>query len=196
MLQPRKIIAADDERDMRDFYRKMLPTLGHEVVFIAGTGEELLEACQANKPDLVITDIRMPGMDGIDAAERIWRDFGVPVVLVSAYHDYELLKRAESDPIFGYLVKPIEEVDLETAICVATKRFQQFNQVRGEAMELRQALADRKIIERAKGIVMRRTGLGEAEAFRKLQKLSWDRNQKLVEVARIVVEGDELMSTK
>src|SRR5205085_9968995 len=118
---------------MRDFYRKMLPMLGHEVIFIAGTGEELLQACQANKPDLIITDIRMPGMDGIEAAERIWRDFGVPVVLVSAYHDYDLLKRAESDPIFGYLVKPIEEVDLETAICVATKRFEQFSQVRGEA---------------------------------------------------------------
>ena len=195
-MQPRRIIAADDERDMRDFYRKMLPTLGHEVVFIAGTGDELLAACEANKPDLVITDIRMPGIDGIEAAERIWRQHGVPSILVSAYHDYDLIERAGSEAIFGYLVKPIEEVDLETTISVATKRFELFEQVRSEAADLRQSLADRKVIERAKGIVMRRTGLSEAEAFRKLQKLSWDRNQKLVEIAKFVIEGDELMSTK
>jgi two-component system, response regulator PdtaR len=195
-MQPRRIVAADDERDMRDFYRKMLPTLGHEVIYIAGTGDELLQACEANKPDLVITDIRMPGIDGIEAAERIWREHGVPSVLVSAYHDYELLERAGSDAIFGYLVKPIEEVDLETSICVATRRFELFEQVRSEAADLRQSLADRKVIERAKGIVMRRTGLTEAEAFRKLQKLSWDRNQKLVEIAKFVIEGDELMSAK
>ena len=196
MLQPKRIIAADDDQIMRDCYRKMLPTLGHEVVFIAGNGDELIMACETTKPDLVITDIRMPGPDGIDAANRIWVEWGIPSVLVSAYHDYELLERAGSDAIFGYLVKPIEEIDLEAAICVATKRFELFVQVRSEASELRQALADRKIIERAKGIVMSRTGLSEAEAFRKLQKLSWDRNQKLVEIARFVIEGDELVSTK
>jgi two-component system, response regulator PdtaR len=194
-MQPRKIIAADDERDMRDFYQKMLPALGHEVLYVAGSGDELISACENRTPDLIITDIRMPGMDGIDAATHLWQRYKVPVLLVSAYHDYELLKRAEGDAVFGYLVKPIEEVDLETAICVAVHRFEQMQQVQGEAEQLRQALADRKLIERAKGIVMKRTGLGEAEAFRKLQKLSWDRNQKLAQVARIIIEGDELMTT-
>jgi two-component system, response regulator PdtaR len=194
-MQPRKIIAADDERDMRDFYQKMLPALGHEVLYVAGTGDELIAACENRTPDLIITDIRMPGMDGIDAANHLWMRYHVPVLLVSAYHDYELLKRAEGDAVFGYLVKPIEEVDLETAISVAVHRHHHILQVHEEAEQLRQALADRKLIERAKGIVMKRTGLGEAEAFRKLQKLSWDRNQKLAQVARIIIEGDELMTT-
>jgi response regulator NasT len=193
LIQCLKIIAADDDPPIRYFYQKILPALGHDLRSVVATGEELIHACQRERPDLVIADIRMPGIDGIEAAERLWVQCNVPVILVSAYHDYELLRRAQADPIFGYLVKPVEESDLEAAICVAMARFDAFGKSLAEIKELRQSLADRKLIERAKGIVMARAKLTEAEAMRKLEKLAYDRGKPLAEIARTVIEGDEIM---
>src|SRR5579871_4010466 len=156
MNQPLKIAVADDEEDMREYFQKILPILGHEVISVAGTGSELVKNCRKNAPDLVITDVKMPDMDGIDAAAEIYRYIAVPVILVSAYHDPELIARAESDHIMAYLVKPIKQADLEPAIALAMRRFSQFQDLRKEAADLRQALADRKIIERAKGVLMKR----------------------------------------
>jgi len=192
-----RIVAADDEPDMRDFYRRMLPEMGHQVVGLASNGRELVDFCAAEKPDLIIADIRMPQLDGIEAAKEIWQQVQVPVILVSSFHDEDLIKRAQDDPILAYLVKPIEEADLETAICIAMSRFERLKTLQKENAELRQTLADRKLIERAKGIVMKRAGMGEAEAFRRLQKISWDRNQKLVEIAQIIITTEEaLMPSK
>ncbi len=150
-----RIAVADDEPDMRDYFRKILPRLGHQVVSAAATGRELLEQCREAKPDLVITDIKMPDMDGIDAAVQMYRERPVPVVLVSAFHDAELIARAEADHILGYLVKPIKQSDLEPTIALAMRRFEQFEALRREAADLRQALEDRKVIERAKGLLMK-----------------------------------------
>jgi response regulator NasT len=110
---------------------------------------------------------------------------------VSAYHDHDLVARAEADHILAYLVKPIKQPDLEPAIALAMRRFEQFQALRREAADLRQSLEDRKIIERAKGILMKRAGLDEDSAFRRLQKLSSDRNLKLVETARMILVTDE-----
>ena len=112
-------------------------------------------------PDLVITDIKMPDMDGIEAAIQIYRDRPVPVILVSAFHDPELIQPCGSGPHPGYLVKPIKQADLEPAIALAMRRFEQFRNAAQEAADLRQALEDRKIIERAKGILMKKAGLDE-----------------------------------
>src|SRR5262245_32372554 len=101
-----RVVFADDEPDMRAYFRKLLPRLGHQVVGEARTGRELVELCKHHQPDLVITDIKMPDMDGIDAASQIYQDRPVPVILVSAFHDAELIARAEADHILGYLVKP------------------------------------------------------------------------------------------
>ena len=193
MIRSLKIIAADDEAPIRYFYQKILPSLGHELTAVVASGEELIQACQRARPDLVIADIRMPGIDGIDAAERLWMLYNVPVVLVSAYHDYDLLQRAQADPIFGYLVKPVEESDLEAAIRVAMSRYGAFQQSIAEIKELRQSLVDRKMIERAKGIVMARAKLSEEQAMRKLEKLAYDRGKPLADIARTVIEGDEIM---
>jgi two-component system, response regulator PdtaR len=146
-----RIAVADDEPDMRDYFRKCLTRLGHQVVAVAENGRELVERCHALRPDLVITDIKMPDMDGIDAATRIYREHPVPVILVSAFHDAALIERAESDHVLGYLVKPIKQADLEPVIALAMRRFEQFQQLQREAADLRQALEDRKVIERAKG---------------------------------------------
>jgi response regulator NasT len=187
-----RIVIADDEQDMRDYFRKLLPRLGHQVVAEAQTGRELVVLCQLHKPDLVITDIKMPDMDGIDAATQIYTERPVPIILVSAYHDAELIARAEADHILGYLVKPIKQTDLAPTIALATRRFEQFEALRKEAADLRQALEDRKVIERAKGILMKRGGLDEQESFRRLQKMASERSQKLVEIARMVVATEQV----
>jgi response regulator NasT len=161
------------------------------VVAVAHNGEDLLAQVRATRPDLVLTDIKMPDMDGIDAAVRLYQEAPLPVILVSAYHDAELIKRAEADHILGYLVKPIKQADLGPAIALAMHRFAQFEELRKEAADLRQALEDRKLIERAKGILMKRAALDEPSAFRRLQKTASDRNLKLVEVARMIVTAEE-----
>jgi two-component system, response regulator PdtaR len=187
MNQALRIVVADDEPDMRDYFRKVLPRLGHTVSAAAENGEQLVDFCRFYRPDLIITDIKMPGMDGIDAAMKIYEERPVPVILVSAYSDAKLIERAEADHIMAYLVKPIKQTDLEPAIGLAMRRFEQFEALRREAADMRQALEDRKIIEQAKGIVMKELGLSEAEAFRRLQKTASAKNLKLIELARLTL---------
>ena len=133
----------------------------------------------------------MPEMDGIDAAVRLYRETAVPVILVSAFHDPGLIERAETDHVMAYLVKPIKQADLEPAIALAMRRFEQFQHLRREANDMRQALEDRKVIERAKGILMKRASLDEPGAFRRLQKTASDKNLELVEAAKMIVTAEE-----
>ncbi|MCA9119601.1 MAG: response regulator [Planctomycetaceae bacterium] len=186
-----RIAVADDEPDMQEYFEKILPRLGHEVVSIAETGRQLVEHCDTLKPDLVITDIKMPDMDGIEAATEIYQRQAIPVIVVSAFHDKELIERAESDHILAYLVKPIKQADLEPAIALARKRFEQFEALRRETNDLKQALEDRKIVERAKGILMLRTGLDEQAAFTRLQRLASDKNLRMAEISRTILIADE-----
>jgi len=188
-----KIVVADDELDMRDYFQQILPLLGHQVIGAAQSGQELVDLCSATPPDLVITDIKMPDMDGIDAAQQIYRKAAIPVILVSAHHDHEFIRRAEADHIMAYLVKPIKQSDLEPAIAIAIRRFEQFQALRKETADLRQALEDRKVIERAKGIMMKKAELDEHEAFRRLQKLASDRNRKLVDIAHMILTAEEAL---
>jgi response regulator NasT len=194
MSQSLRIVVADDEPDMRDYFQKCLTRLGHKVVAVAADGNDLLEKCRATTPDLVITDIKMPDMDGIDAAVQLYREHPVPVILVSAYHDPGLIERAEANHILAYLVKPIKQADLEPAIALATRRFEQFQALQREAADLRQALEDRKVIERAKGVLMKRGKLDEHDAFRRLQKLASEKSRKLVEIAQMVLIAEEAAS--
>jgi response regulator NasT len=157
------------------------------VVAVAQTGRELVEQCRAVHPELVITDVNMPELDGIVAATEIYREQPLPIILVSAYHDARLIRRAEADHIMAYLIKPIKQADLEPAIAIAMRRFEEIQSLRQDAADLRQALEDRKIIEKAKGIFMKKTGLDEQEAFRRLQKLASENNRKLIEVAQTIL---------
>jgi response regulator NasT len=190
MTRALRIAVADDEPRMRDYFQKILPRLGHQVVAAARTGWELVEQCRTLKPDLVITDINMPELDGIDAAMEIYREQAIPVILVSAYHDPQLIKGAEADHILAYLIKPIKQADLEPAIAIAMRRFEEFQTLREDAEGLRQALEDRKIIERAKGIFIKKTGLDEQEAFKRLQILASDKGRKLVEIAQMILTAE------
>ena len=194
MSQSLRISIADDEPDMRDFFERMLPRCGHQVVSCAETGRQLIEHCRELSPDLVITDIKMPDLDGIEASTQICRERAVPVILVSAYHDSTLIERAESDHVIAYLVKPIVFADLQPAIAVAMRRFAELQDLRKECSDLKQALTDRKVIEQAKGVLMKVAHVDEKEAFRRLQALASESNRKLVDAAQQVVSMEKAFS--
>ena len=186
-----RIAVADDESDMLQYFQETLAELGHQVVSVAQNGRELVEQCLASPPDLVITDIKMPDMDGIDAAVKVCKPEPIPFILVSAYHETELIERAKQEHILAYLVKPIKQADLETAIAIVMRSFEQFKALRDEAESLRHALEDRKLVERAKGILMKRAGLDEHDAFTRLQKLASDKNRKMADIAQMIVTAEE-----
>jgi response regulator NasT len=191
MSRKLKILVADDEPNMREYLRELLPRLGHEVV-VAESGRQLLELSLSAEPDLVITDIRMGDLDGLEAAAQINQQRPVPVILVSAYHDPDLRSWAVQEHLMAYLVKPVKQADLETAIGLAMMRFDQFQALRKETADLRQALEERKMIERAKGIIMKRLDVGEDDAFRRLRKLASNGNQRLADAARTVMAAEEV----
>jgi two-component system, response regulator PdtaR len=186
-----RIAVADDEPRMLQFYKEILSLMGHEVVCAAGNGVELIDQCRSVHPDLVITDIKMPDMDGIDASAQVAAHEPVPIILVTAHDDPELLDRAGATHVLAYLVKPIKRQDLQPAILIAMRRFEELQALQKEASDLRQALQDRKLIERAKGLLMKRTGRDEASAFQTMQKLARDRNRKLVQIAEMLLTAEE-----
>ncbi len=187
-----RIALADDDRDTREYLTEVLPRLGHEVVAVAETGRQLAEMVSKAGPDLVITDIKMPDMDGIEMSIAVNQEKQIPVILVSAHHDAETLTRIGSDHIMGYLVKPVNEADLKTAIALAMVRFNHFCALVKETQDLKQALEDRKIIEKAKGILMKRLKIDEEESFRRLRRLANDQNKKLIDVGRQILAAEEV----
>ncbi|HUE72025.1 MAG TPA: response regulator, partial [Pirellulaceae bacterium] len=187
MTQELRIVVADDEADMRDFFEKVLPRYGHQVVAVAENGAQLVEHCRQLQPDLVITDIKMPELDGIEASRQICQERPVPVILVSAYHDPGLIERAAGDHVLAYLVKPVGIADLQPAISIAVRRFEESQSLKRENQDLRQTLADRKTIEQAKGLLMKAAGIDEKDAFHRLQALASERNLKLIDAAYSVL---------
>jgi AmiR/NasT family two-component response regulator len=193
MMEPLRILIADDESIRLMSLRKQLVALGHRVIAEASNGEEAVALAAAMQPDLAILDIKMPVADGIEAAQQITRARPIPIILLTAYNEAELVERAAQANISAYLMKPVAEEDLLPAITLALIRFRQFEALRREVSDLREALEARKIIERAKGILVRRLDLTEEEAFRRLQKQSQDSNRKLAEVAEAIVMADRLL---
>src|SRR6185295_16498948 len=161
---------------------------------VAENGKQLVEHCRELSPDLVITDIKMPEMDGIEASTQICQERAVPVILVSAYHDPALIERAEADHVQAYLVKPIGIADLPPAIAIAVRRFGELQALQKDCIDLRQALSDRKLIERAKGILMKVARIDEPEAFQRLQQLASEKNQKLVDAAQAILALEKALT--
>jgi two-component system, response regulator PdtaR len=186
-----RVLVADDERDTREYLQELLTRLGHEVA-VADNGRQLVELARASAPDLVITDVRMPDMDGLEAAREINRERPTPVIVVSGYHDAQLLARAAEQPVMSYLIKPVSESHVEAAITVAMARADEYRRARQEANELKQTLEERKVIERAKGAVMRRLGVNEEQAFRLMRKVSSEQNRRMIEVSRSVLQAEEV----
>jgi len=182
-----RILIAEDETIIRLDLRELLERSGFEVVAEARDGEEAVELALAESPDLALLDVKMPKLDGIDAARRILEERPMPIVMVTAYGEKELVARAVEAGVFGYLVKPFRETDLLPAIEMAQARHEELVALRAEADSLAAALAARKAIERAKGLLMEREGLSEREAFARLRKASQISGRKLEVVAEALI---------
>jgi response regulator NasT len=189
-----RIAVADDEARTRQYLWSNLERLGHLVVCGAKTGCELIEQCRELQPELVITDIKMPDMDGISAAREICCKTMIPIILITGFQDPEYIQRAAQELVMAYLVKPVKATSLAPTIAIAMERFRQIQSLHQEAESWKQALSERKIIERAKGIIMKRSGMDEPEAFRKLQQLASSKSKKLAEVAQIIVTAEQAYS--
>lgn len=182
-----RIIAADDDPDIRSYYSQMLTHLGHDAVAIVSTGAQLVEQVRHLDPDLIITDIKMPDMEGIEASHRVYREKPRPIILVSGVYDPKVFEQAMADQIMGYLVKPVTRDDLREQIDLVMQRYAEFKILTEQSSQLRQALRDRKIVERAKSLLMRSSHLGEADAFRRLQDLARQANQKIATAAQMLL---------
>lgn len=184
-----RILIAEDETIIRLDVRTLLEKAGHEVVAEARDGEEAVALAAEHDPDLIVMDVRMPHLDGIEAARQISDRKPVPIVMLTAYAEEDLVTRASEAGAFAYLVKPFREVDLLPALNTARARFEELSALREEAADLTEALASRKAVERAKGILMRKDGIDEAEAFRRIRAAS----QKTGRTMRVV--ADALIAT-
>ena len=176
-----RILVAEDETIIRLDLRALLERAGFEVCAEAKDGEEAVELARSEEPDLAVLDVKMPKLDGIEAARPI------PIVMLTAYGQEELVARAVEAGVFGYLVKPFREQDLLPAIAAARARHDELQALRAEAESLADALAARKIIERAKGLLMEKEQLSEQEAFGRLRKASQSSGRPLKAIAEAVV---------
>ena len=182
-----RILIAEDETIIRLDLRALLERAGFEVCAEARDGEEAVALARSAEPDLALLDVKMPKLDGIDAARQILNERPIPIVMVTAYGEQELVSRAVEAGVFGYLVKPFRETDLLPAIETARARHAELVELRQEADSLADALAARKAIERAKGLLMERDGLTEQESYARLRKASQVSGRPLRVVAEALI---------
>jgi len=182
-----RILVAEDETIIRLDLRALLEHAGFEVCAEARDGEEAVSLARSERPDLALLDVKMPKLDGIEAARRILEERPIPIVMLTAYGQAELVERAAEAGVFGYLVKPFREQDLLPAIRTARARHEELTELRKEAESLAEALAARKAIERAKGLLMEKEGLSEQDAFARLRKASQISGRPLKVVAEALI---------
>lgn len=186
-MERTRVIIADDESLIRMDLREMLTNLGYLVVGEVADGRSAVHQARELRPDVVVMDIKMPDMDGIEAAKLLTEERLAPVVLLSAYSQRDLVERAREAGVVAYLVKPYREEELSPAIEVALARFAEFKDLQKQVADLELALETRKLVDRAKGILMDKQGLTEAEAFRKVQKMSMDNRKPMKDVAEAII---------
>jgi AmiR/NasT family two-component response regulator len=187
---PKRIVLGEDEALIRLDLKEMLEEEGYEVVGEAGDGESAVRLAKELKPDLVILDIKMPGVDGLAAAERISEDRSAPVLILTAFSQKDLVDRAARARAMGYLVKPFQKSDVVPAMEMALARYEELRALEEEVQDLDERLEARKAIDRAKGLLMDRYAMQEADAFRFMQKAAMDKRLKMAEVAQLVIEGE------
>lgn len=192
-MQRLRVLIADDEVLAAQELRDVAERLGHEVVATAADGAEAVALAKKLRPDAAMLDVKMPRIDGLEAAKQIMQHEAIPVIVVTAFVEDELLERAGEAGVLAYLLKPVDEAQMKAALKVAVSRFGELASLRQEVANLKEALEVRKLVERAKGILMQRLELSEAEAFKRLQKKARDTNRKLGDVARAIVEASELL---
>ena len=188
MSDPRpRVLIAEDEAIIRLDLKEMLEEEGVEVVGEASDGEAAIRIARETRPDLVILDIKMPGMDGLAASERIVGEGLSAVLILTAFSQKDLVKRAADAGAMGYLVKPFQKSDLMPAIEIALARHAELNAVKKESTDLNEQLETRKVVDRAKGKLMDEKGISESEAFRHIQKRAMDERRGMKDIAREII---------
>jgi response regulator NasT len=189
-----KVLIAEDEPVVAQGLRAQLEDLGHSVVGMAYDGREAMAKAESLAPDLMLLDIKMPRLDGLEATRQIMANRPVPIVLVTGHSDPDLIQRAMTAGVMGYLVKPVDGKDLAPAIALAASRFGDLMALRKDVQGLRDALILRQHVERAKGILAQRMGLAEAEAHRRIQQLARQERCPLGEAAARIVAADRFFA--
>ena len=191
-----RILIADDESLILMDLREMLTNLGYLVVGEANDGRSAVNMARELRPDLVIMDVKMPDMDGIEAAQVLTAEKIAPVLLLTAYSQQDLIDRAKEAGVVGYLVKPFRESNLAPAVEITLSRFQEFQTVQKEVEDLKEALETRKVVDRAKGILMDTQGLTEQDAFRRIQKMSMNMRRPMKDIAEAIVLAHDVKDEK
>ncbi len=184
-----RLVIADNESIIRLDLREMLEDAGHEIVGEAVNGRKAVELTRMHRPDLVIMDIKMPEMDGITAARKISEEKIAPVLLLTAFSQPEIVEQAKDSGVLGYLVKPVQESNLFPAIEIALSRWQEMQGLEAELDKLKDSLETRKIVARAKGIIMAAHKLGEQEAYRRIQRYAMAKRISIKDVAEAIVKA-------
>jgi two-component system, response regulator PdtaR len=187
-----RVVIADDDGLTLMVLRKVLNTLGHEVVGEAGDGEQAVTLAKNLNPDLVILDIRMPKMEGLEAARLIRAHRLTPIIILSAHSESGLGSEASGAGADAYLVKPFTAAQLKPTVELALANFEKSRQLEERLQQTSEALETRKVVERAKGILMRQTGLDEEAAYLKLQRTARNENRKLLDVARALILAEQV----
>jgi AmiR/NasT family two-component response regulator len=193
LLTPLKIVLVEDDAPIRQHLRDIMESqLGHEVIGEAATGTDMLRKVLALEPDVVVFDIHLPHIDGLAALRQIYQERVVAAVAITADRDVTLLQRALEEHVLAFLVKPIDAHQLGAAIQVAAARFSELRELKDENATLRQTLQNRKIIERAKGVLMKRHRWSEPDAFRRLQRGATNRRIPMIDLAQEILNGKEV----
>ncbi len=192
MTQPYRVVIADDEKPVAVGLQNQLESLGYDVVSVVNDGQRAVEMCRRTLPDAVFLDIEMPGLDGLSAARQIAEDPGTPVIILTAHGHPNLIEQAVEDGVISYLLKPATNSSLHAAIQVSVARARELKALQEDVDQLKSTLRERKLIERAKGILMSRLHLNESAAFRRLQRQSQDRRIPMAKLAESIIQADEL----
>ena len=188
-----KIVIVEDDPTIRTFLKDSLEEqLGHQVIGEAGTGTDMVRTVLDLEPDVVVFDIHLPRLNGLDALRQIYQERVIAAVAITADRDQDLVRRALEEHVLAFLVKPVEAHQLGAAVLVAWARFEELKQLTDENATLRNSLQNRKIIERAKGVLMKRHRWSEAEAFRRLQRASMNNRTTMIDLAQAVLNGKEV----
>lgn len=183
----KRIAIIDDDASERFVVKGFAEESGYSVIAEGCNGAEAVEICKAKRPDIIVMDVKMPVKDGIEASFEINRSCPTPIALLTGTNDDETITRAAEAGVMAYLVKPIREEDLAPAIELAITRFAEFNMLRKENSELKVTLQARKVIERAKGLLMEKEGISENEAFARIRKISMDKRKSMTEIAEVII---------
>lgn len=187
-----RVVIADDESIIRMDLKALLEDLGFSVIGEAADGQKALDLTRSLRPDIVLMDIKMPVMDGLDAAKIISEEKIAPVVLLTAYSQKDLVERAKDSGVYAYLVKPFQESDLMPAVEISIARYLEQKELESTLGDLEEKLETRKVVDRAKGILMDKYKLSEAEAFKRIQQQSMNQRRTMKDIADAIVIANEV----